>query len=242
MRESRGVHAQRRCDHADQMRRRYRTRVGDRQRLPGERGHVERRGDGGDRVADVEQAAPIVHAGEWQAALCRDRLDQQREVALHARAVHQRQAQDHTFHVAVAASLPYHVLGFGLAPRVGVARLRRVSGAKRTARSRRLAVDLDRAREHDTAHLRAARGVEQAARHMDVGDDVRRRIVIAAGDVRAPGEVHDAVDAVERLLPSRRRRNRRARDAPGRRRRRRHAPRRRTRCRAAPDPRTARGR
>ena len=49
------------------------------------------------RIADIQQAATVDDARKWQAAVFRDRLEQQEEISLYARAVRERQAQYDAF-------------------------------------------------------------------------------------------------------------------------------------------------
>ena len=187
----------------DQLAGRHAFGVGHRKGLAGERRRRQRRLDRADGVADVEQGAAIVDPAERQPALGGDRVQQSREVALDAGTVGQRQAQHDAFDRSAAAGLPEHVLGVGLAVRVRVLRCGGIAGAKRLAGKRGLTVHLDRAREHDAPHAGLQRGIEQAARHVHVGDDERRRVarVAGGGDVRASGEMDDRVDAGQHRCP-----------------------------------------
>ena len=113
----------------------------------------------GGEIADAEHAAPI--AGSPRAAAAMPRRSARvecREVALRARPVHERQAQDDRRRMPVVrATSPARVPRPDLLARVGVARIRRIAFAKRAARQRRFAVHLDRAREDEMRrHRRAA--------------------------------------------------------------------------------------
>ena len=136
-------------------------------------------------------------------ALGGDRVEEPREVALDAGTVGQGQAQHDAFDSSVAAGVPEHVLGTGLAVRIRVLRCGGISGAKRLAWKRGFTVDLDRAREHDAPHAGLSCGIEQTARHVHIGDDERRWIARVAGsrDVRAPGEMDDRVDTAQHRCP-----------------------------------------
>ena len=137
------------------------SRVGDEMDARRRHRRVERRIDRVDEIADVEQAAAIADRRQRQPPLARDFVEQRREIAFHARAVHQRQAQHDRRHRRGAGDRRELALGVELAARVGVARVGRIVRTERTPGRARLAVDLDRAREHEARHAGAHGGARE---------------------------------------------------------------------------------
>ncbi len=178
--------------------------VGERQHFADERGSSQRRVDRADRVADVEEAALVGHTRERQPAARGDRFQQLQEITFHAGPVDQRHAQHHSFDAAGLRDFQQHVLGFGLAHRVRAAGMRWIPCPKRATWRRRVAVDLDGARQDHATHSGGHRGVEKTTHHMDIGDDVRRGTCGAlAQHVRATREMNDGGNAGERRVPIR---------------------------------------
>ena len=155
-------------------------------------------------VADVEEIAPVRNAAERQQRFARDGVEQRSEIALDARPVDEREPQHDRVERRSRRDRRQRALGLHLAARIRIVRRKRVVGPERAARHCRLAVDLDRAREHEPPHARPHRGRREALRR----DDVRRLVEgawIGRGigqHVRPAREMHDRRGAGDELFES----------------------------------------
>ena len=168
--------------------------------VPSSPARVEQLDDRVHQIAHVQHATAVVDATERQRRAACDRAPQRQKVAAHARTVHQRRAQDRQRQARRVGDFSESLLGLPLRSRISVFRMRRIGLAKRPARRRRLAVDLDRAHENEARNT-CAHG---RSRKPFAGDDVGFPMGVCgvhravARDVRASGEMHDGVGTVER--------------------------------------------
>ena len=169
------VDAERRGDAARELGRRDRLAVRGEPRAADGAGHLEQRGDGVREIAHVEEVAPVVDPAERQSCAARDGIEQRQEIALDARPVDERKPQHDRVERGSGRDGREAPLGVGLAARIRVLRDQRIVRPERPAGQRRLAVDLDRAREDESPHAGAHRRRGEALGRDDIGGLVERR-------------------------------------------------------------------
>ena len=155
-----------------------------------------------DEVAHINEAASIAHRGKRKRPPARHQLHQAQEVSLHAGPVDQGRAQDNDLESCFALDRPQRLLGFPLRRAVGILRPRRVVlgiGAGKGS----LAVDLDAAQEHQTAHPGGGRLRGEPPRPVNVDAPAGGKRVGGgfAKHVRSRDEVHHRFDTAERPGP-----------------------------------------
>src|SRR6266705_1462183 len=119
-----------------------------------------------DEIAQVDQAAPVVHAREGQRQPGVDPAEQAQKIGPDARPIHERRPDQHELHPASGGYGRQRALGFELGAAVGVLGLESVGFLIRPT-ARVLAVYLDRAQEYKAAH-ETGRGFGEPHRPIDI--------------------------------------------------------------------------